>query len=137
MKGWIVKVGVGLALLGCFAISGQAATTGQTSGQVKFYQSSTTTINRQSIMVNRLIPDGEIAIPATISAKAAANPASATVSQLSGWLQPTQSSLRLPQTDEAQTTYWLILGGMLLLVAGLLKLIQQTKNGEATKHVAH
>jgi len=135
MKGLIVKVGMGLALLGCFAVSGQAETTGQTSGQVKFYQGPKTTINRQSMMVNRLIPDGEIAIPTTISAKTVTDPASVPVSRLSGWLQPTQSNLKLPQTDEGQTIYWLILGVMLLLVASLLKLIQQTKAGEATKHV--
>jgi len=135
MKGLIVKVSLGLALFGTFVISGQAATTGQTSGQVEFYQGATTTINRQSITVNREIPNGEMAIPVMISAKPATNSASVTVSRLSGWLQPTQSNLKLPQTDEGQTIYWLILGVMLLLVASLLKLIQQTKAGEATKHV--
>jgi len=135
MKGLIVKVSLGLALFGTFVISGQAATTGQTSGQVEFYQGATTTINRQSITVNREIPNGEMAIPVTLSAKPATNAASVPASRRSDWLQLTRSSLKLPQTGEAQTTYWLILGVMLLLVASLLKLIQQAKAGEVTRHV--
>jgi len=137
MKKVILKISLGLIGVFGLMLPVQAATIGQTTGQVSFYQGATTQISRQSALIDQQIPNGETAYSATIARNAATTKGRATPSQVAtipGWLTTTNSNLRLPQTDEARTTYWLVLGTMLLLVACLLKLIQQTHKGEAIGH---
>lgn len=148
MEKTIFKISLGLALFGSLALPVQAATSeGQTTGQVSFYEGATTRMERQSLVIDQQIPNGATAYGDRLvtgkSQKTAAGKvysqlmttATKTSSQIPGWLKTTDSNLRLPQTNEAHTTYWLVLGAMLLLVAGLLKLIQQTKTREETSHV--
>lgn len=132
MKKLILKMSLGLALFVSLALPVQAATgQGKTTGQVSFYEGATTRMERQSLVIDQQIPNGETAIGDRLTT----GHNQETVGRIPGWLKTANSNLRLPQTDEVKTTYWLVLGAMLLLVAGLLKLIQQTKNGEATSHV--
>ncbi|BDZ31921.1 LPXTG cell wall anchor domain-containing protein [Lactiplantibacillus sp. WILCCON 0030] len=128
---------IGLGLIGIFGLMRpvQAAANGQTTGQVSFYQGATTRINRQSLVIDRQIPNGETATPAMIATTHSEGAGTEQVARIPGWLKTTNSQLQLPQTDEVKTTYWLILGIMLLLVVGLVKLIQQTQRGEAASHV--
>lgn len=133
MKKILLKMSLGLALFGGLALPVQAATSnGQTTGQVSFYAGATTRMERQSLVIDQKIPNGETAYQSQLANGQTKTSAAA---RIPGWFKTTTTNARLPQTDEARTTYWLILGTMLLLVAGLLKLIQQTKNGEATGHV--
>ncbi|MFC6295848.1 hypothetical protein ACFQH1_11610 [Lactiplantibacillus daoliensis] len=136
MKKLILKMSLGLVLFGGLTLPVQAATSqGQTTGQVSFYEGATTRLERQSLVIDQQIPNGETAIGDHLTTGhnqttgQANQQLAATVSkanrQIPGWLK----------TTEARTTYWLVLGAMLLLVAGLLKLIQQTRAGEVASHV--
>lgn len=137
MKKVILKISLGLIGILGLMLPVQAATIGQTTGQVRFYQGATAQVNQQAASIDQQIPNGETAYAATIAKTAATTKGRATPNQVAtipGWLTTTNSNLRLPQTDEARTTYWLVLGTMLLLIAGLLKLIQQTHKGEEIGH---
>jgi len=146
MKKLILKMSLVIALFVSLALPVQAATgQGQTTGQVSFYEGATTRMERQSLVIDQQIPNGETAIGDRLTTghnqttgktnKQLAAIVSKADSRIPGWLKTTDSNLRLPQTNEARTTYWLVLGAMLLLVAGLLKLIQQTRTGEVASHV--
>jgi len=131
MNKMILKISLGLIGIFGLMLPVQAATTGQTTGQISFYQGAATQINRQTAGIDQQIPNGETAYSATIARTAATTKERVTPNQVAtipGWLTTTNSNLRLPQTNEAQTTYWLVLGAMLLLVASLLTLIQRARH---------
>lgn len=123
MRKMIFKaVGV-LVIVLSFTIPAMAASSGDTQAQVSFYE--TTTRHYYEDGISPQIPNGQAAYHVVTTKNAHQTGQSA-----SGWLMTKNANLRLPQTAEAWTWYWGVLGLMILAVVILSELVWREKKAE-------